>query len=215
MVTARREVTTTRPYDHEIVLCRHAETQLNIEQRLRGRADPPLSPHGVRQAEALAASFDAAPPAVVVSSPRRRALETAVTISRRHRAPVAVEPRLDDIDYGAWTGMSHDELRKDWPELYERYLHDPASVEFPSGETVAAVQERALALVGEIAALDRHAHVALVTHDAIIRLIVCRLLGAPIATMHQLAIGLASTTGLVVRDHEPRIAWLAAQAKGT
>jgi broad specificity phosphatase PhoE len=208
MVTSRNERSAKRPHDHEIVLVRHAETPFNIEQRLRGRADPPLSPRGVRQAESLAASFDPFPPAVIVTSPRRRALETGVTIARRQRVAISIDERLDDLDYGAWTGLGPAELRARWPELYERYLHDPARVQFPGGETVVAAQERAWTLVAELARVDRPDRVALVTHDAIIRLVVCKLMGAPIATMHGLTVALASTTGISVSAGEPRIAWL-------
>jgi probable phosphoglycerate mutase len=208
MAASQDERTPKPPQDHEIVLARHAETQLNIEQRLRGRADPPLSPRGLRQAEALAASFDASPPAVVVTSPRRRALETAAAIARRHRVPISVEPRLDDLDYGAWTGRTPDELRAGWPELYEQYLRDPGTVGFPDGETILAAQERAWGVITELAHVDRSDRFALVTHDAIIRLIVCTLLGSPLASMHGLSIGLASTTGLSVHAGKMRIAWL-------
>ena len=208
MATTRKQRIAKPPDDHEIVLVRHAETQLNIEQRLRGRADPPLSAHGTRQADTLAASFDGFPPAVVLASPRRRALETASAIARRHRVVLSVEERIDDIDYGAWTGRSADELRAGWPELYERYLRDPASVAFPDGEAMEAVQERAWAVASELARVDRPDRVALVTHDAIIRLVVCRLMATPLATMHALTIGLASTTGISVHGGERRIAWL-------
>ena len=194
--------------DHEIVLIRHAEAQLDVDQRLCGRADPQLSPRGLRQAEALAASFDRSSPAVIVTSPRRRALDTATALARRHRVAISVEARLDDIDYGAWTGHTPDELRAGWPELYERYLHDPASVQFPEGESITAVQARAWTAVAELAHVDRPDRFAVVTHDAIIRLVVCTLLAAPLATMHGLSIGPASTTGVSVRGGEPRIAWL-------
>ncbi|HEY1550971.1 MAG TPA: histidine phosphatase family protein [Kofleriaceae bacterium] len=191
----------------ELVLVRHAQTHLNVEQRLRGRADPPLSEIGREQAASVAAAFDLVSPSVIITSPRRRAVETATMIAHRQGVAVETDARLDDIDYGKWTGMAVPELRAQWPVLFDRYLHCPNEVSFPNGESVLDAQARAWELIRDLASTERLERIALVTHDAIIKLIVCRVLGAPLSAIHHLAVDLVSTTGLGVRDHELAIDW--------
>jgi broad specificity phosphatase PhoE len=176
------------------------------------RADPPLSKRGLRQAAALAARLDDEPPAVLVTSARRGPVDTGDAIARRHGIVASADPRLDDADYGAWTGLDEAARRARWPTLHEQYLRAPEGMVFPGGEALAAVQARAWDIVTEMSASDRFERVVLVTHDAILRLIVCRILGAPLATMHDMRFGFASTTGLRVRDRVPVIEWLDARS---
>lgn len=197
------------PDDAELILLvRHAETQLNVERRFRGRLDPPLSEEGERQAGCLADAFSADPPVVLVSSPRRRALQTATAMVRTLCTAVSVDRRLDDVDYGEWTGLTLADARQTWPDLVATYLADPASVRFPGGETLGAAQDRAWSLLADLATARPAGTIALITHDAIIRLLVCRALGAPLSAVHHLAVDLASTTGLVLSRSATHVAWL-------
>ncbi|HEY1550961.1 MAG TPA: histidine phosphatase family protein [Kofleriaceae bacterium] len=187
-----------------------AETRASNRDRspLRGRTDPPLSNRGRQQAAALAAWFDDPSPTMLVTSPRRRAVETGDPIARRHGVAMTIDPRLDDLDYGGWTGRDDVGLSGGWPALYEQYLRTPEHVVFPGGEAVTGAQERAWQIMMELSSIDRSERVVVITHEAILRLIVCRVLHVPLAKMHDMRFAPASTTGFRVRAGAPVVEWL-------
>ena len=84
-----------------LFLVRHGESTYNAEGRLQGQADPPLSPRGRAEAEALAQVLDGIAPARVISSDLLRARETAALLGHPE-APT--DARLREIDVGEWEG---------------------------------------------------------------------------------------------------------------
>ena len=121
---------------------------------------------------------------------------------------MSIDPRLDDVDYGAWTGLTPGEIEARWPNEISAYLADPSSVIFPGGESLSAASDRVWAAIRGLAATRQLGRTALVTHDAIIRLVVCRVLGAPASALHHVSVDLASTTALGRKGEEPTLEWL-------
>lgn len=175
-----------------LILVRHGETALNAEGRFRGRADAPLTAHGQQQAAAVAHALAALPPATLVSSPRLRARQTADAIGRPTSGAVIVDDRLDDVDYGEWTGLTRAEVVASWPGQFALWLEAPERLRMPGGERVAEVRDRVWSALCEIAQRGQRAIV--VTHDACVRLAIVALLGAPTASMHAVRVDLASRT---------------------
>jgi len=181
-----------------VLLVRHGETALNAEGRFRGRADVPLTARGLQQAGAVAQSLVPLAPATVVSSPRLRARQTAEPIARSMRAAVLVDDRLDDVDYGEWTGLTRAEVVSSWPAQYALWLEAPERLRVPGGERVGGVRDRVWSALCEIAGRGQPAIV--VTHDACVRLAIVAFLGAPTASMHVIRVDLASRTELEFGD---------------
>jgi broad specificity phosphatase PhoE len=90
-----------------LLLVRHGESTYNAEGRLQGQADPPLTPRGRAEAEALAQVLDGIAPARVISSDLIRARETAALLGHPD-APT--DARLREIDVGEWQGRALSEL---------------------------------------------------------------------------------------------------------
>jgi broad specificity phosphatase PhoE len=87
----------------ELVFVRHGRTEINATGRLQGRLDASLDELGERQARALAAEVRRRSDSVaaVVSSPLRRALQTAAAFG----APIEVDERFVELDYGDLDGV--------------------------------------------------------------------------------------------------------------
>ena len=115
-----------------LVLVRHGQSELNAAGRLAGRLDTPLTELGVVQAKAMSASLaDLGEPVEVISSPLRRARDTAAAIG----LPVVVDERWIELDYGPYDGQ----LLGDVPaEMWARWRSD-ASYAPPGGESLAAL----------------------------------------------------------------------------
>ena len=100
-----------------IYLVRHGRTALNAEGALRGHLDPPLDETGWREARAIAGVLAPLEPRRIVSSPLRRALETARCIADRCGIGVDIGERLIDRDYGQWAGRSPEQVSREWGRI--------------------------------------------------------------------------------------------------
>jgi uncharacterized phosphatase len=99
-----------------ICIIRHGETDWNASGRLQGCEDIELNDSGRGQALQLAGYFQTEPWDVVVSSPLKRALETAEIIARRLNIPtVHVVDELKERHYGSGSGLLPEERRRRFP----------------------------------------------------------------------------------------------------
>src|SRR5438067_10315444 len=90
----------------EVLLVRHGSTEHSLEGRFSGRNDLPLDDRGRGQARAIAAHIGAMYPIdTIVSSPLRRARETAEAIAARVGGDIAVEDDLIETEFGEWEGL--------------------------------------------------------------------------------------------------------------
>ena len=162
---------TPNPAHHPIMLVRHGQTDWSRDGRYQGQSDPPLSAAGIREAERLAETLGVAKIGVIVSSPLRRARQTAAILMKRlGMAGIQVDPDLNEISFGAWEGLTQSEVKQIWPALMRAWKRVPESVRFPGGETLDDVRvrlRRCLAAYGMRAA---QTPVLLVTHATWIKL---------------------------------------------
>lgn len=147
----------------KLILVRHAEPAAGVRGRCYGTLDVELSERGRKQAGALAATLRDERVDLVVSSPRRRALQTAAALGR----PVDVDERLCELDFGDFEGRTYDELEREEPELFRRWMSSPTTVRFPNGESYADLRARATAALADVRTRARSAVV--VTHGGVIR----------------------------------------------
>ncbi len=149
------------------LLARHGQSTWNADGRWQGRADPPLSGLGARQAEDAAAVLqDADGPAGTIdciwASPLQRAHRTAEIIGAGLDLPVSVDPRLVEVDAGEWTGLTRVEIEAEWPGYLEEHRRPPG---FEPRDRLAG---RALEAIGDIARAAPGASVLVVTHGGLI-----------------------------------------------
>jgi broad specificity phosphatase PhoE len=107
-----------------LLLARHGESEWNAEGRWQGRADPPLSGTGRKQA-ALAVDRIGTVDAIV-SSTLQRALETATIISEGIGVgPVVLVPELIERDAGEWQGLTRVEIEAAYPGYLDSHRRPP------------------------------------------------------------------------------------------
>ncbi|HEX4063855.1 MAG TPA: histidine phosphatase family protein [Streptosporangiaceae bacterium] len=161
------------------LLLRHGETPLSIDKRFAGTSDVPLTETGLRQAKA-AASWLAARGGVelIVTSPLRRTRQTAAEVAAVTGAPVRVEDRLRESDFGKWEGLSFAEASEQWPEAMAAWLADPA-VPPPDGESFTDVGRRVGAALDALLAAEPGRRCLIVSHVTPIKELVARAVQAP------------------------------------
>jgi broad specificity phosphatase PhoE len=149
-----------------IYLVRHAQSYSNVERRLVGEPPGPgLTERGKAQAQAAAALLAAAdrPATAVVTSPLRRARETAAAAAARLGAALRVDDRLRETRFGAWEGMTVEQLVEE--SDYAAWRHDRQGHRPPGGERMSDLAQRVSAAVADLANETAGGAVALFSHQ--------------------------------------------------
>jgi broad specificity phosphatase PhoE len=149
-----------------LLLVRHGQSTWNADGRWQGRADPPLSDLGERQAEDVVSVLhrrfgEHLPVSRIWASPLTRAHQTADIIGRGLELDLDFDARLQEVDAGEWTGLTRAEIEAGWPGFLGEYRRPPG---FESHEHLVA---RALDVLGAIAA-ESTGKVLVVTHGGVI-----------------------------------------------
>src|SRR5260370_39065599 len=124
------------------VLLRHGDTRLSPEHRFSGLRDLPLSASGTRQAQAAACRLaTGAPIDAVVSSPLRRAIETAAIAAAELGLTAVIDDDLRETDFGDWDGFTLSEIQERWPAAAAAWRRDPDQAP-PGGASLAETAHR-------------------------------------------------------------------------
>lgn len=183
-----------------VLLVRHGRTTANATGLLAGRADGvSLDEIGRDQAALTGGRLAAVPLVGVVSSPLERCRQTAQFILDRQLSspPAPVDPELTECDYGQWQGRLLSELATE--PLWATVQSQPSAVTFPGGESMAAMQARAVAAVRRRDAAFESEHgpgavwVA-VSHGDVIKSILADALGTHLDLFQRINVGPASVS---------------------
>jgi phosphoserine phosphatase len=163
-----------------IILVRHGQTEWNRVEHYRGRADIPLNATGFTQAEVTGVRIAlewVGEIHAIYCSPLLRTLQTAEAIGNHVKLPVSCISSLVDLNMGQWQGLTPDQVRSRWPELFSLWHTSPNSVHFPDGETLEEVRNRAMTGLHEL--IERHAGqtIVLVSHTDVNRVILLSVMG--------------------------------------
>ncbi|MEQ3554128.1 histidine phosphatase family protein [Pseudonocardia nematodicida] len=129
-----------------LILLRHGRSTANTAGVLAGRTPGvELDDRGREQAEQLVSRLAELPLAGIVSSPMDRCRQTVAPLAAARGLEPVVEDDLAEVDYGAWTGRKISELGSE--DLWKVVQAHPSAATFPDGESLAAMQARAVAAV--------------------------------------------------------------------
>ena len=167
-----------------LILVRHGEVESNRKMHYLGLRDDELNDRGRQQAVALARELAQIRCDRVLTSPLRRAEETARLIAERQRLTAETEQRLCELDFGEWEGRSRAEVMERSPEdrlAVERWEADPTR-SIPGGGSLAELQSGVIELADELADGGNPATFVLVSHMGPIKALLCAALGLPLTS---------------------------------
>ena len=161
-----------------LYLVRHGTTMLNVQNRYRGRRDIPLDAQGYQDAVDAARRLSNVGLTAVYTGPLRRTIATAQIIADAAGVPdLRILHGLNNLDYGAWEGMTADEAAAYDPEAHAVYRASPNEALCPQGERLIDAQRRMIAAVRLIGSRHPGESVVAVTHAVMIRLTLVALNG--------------------------------------
>lgn len=187
-----------------LVLVRHAQNDWVRTGKLAGRTPGVhLNDEGKRQAEALGGRFADKKIAAIYSSPLERAVETAEAVAAHHSdLGVLLEEGVAEADFGQWAGQRLRKLSR--TRLWGVVQHYPSGAQFPQGETIRAMQARAVDALERIAGAHT-GNVIVVSHADILKAVIAHYAGTHLDLFQRIDIAPASISIIDLGRFGPRI----------
>jgi probable phosphoglycerate mutase len=170
----------------KVLLARHGETPWNAEGRYQGQRDIALSDNGERQARLLGERLADLEITRAVASPLSRARRTAeLALGPARAATLQLDRGLQEINHGDWEGLLASEIGERDPVRLRAWREAPETVQMPGGgESIVEVLDRAWpAFTRACEGLGADDTLLVVAHDAVNRVILCRILGLPLSRL--------------------------------
>jgi ribonuclease H / adenosylcobalamin/alpha-ribazole phosphatase len=196
--TATQQTMWTLPSEPptRLILVRHGSTEHSAAKRFSGRNELPLNDVGQRQADALAkraAAFGDV--AAVVSSPLRRARQSADAIAEALSLGVEINDDFAEVDFGAWEGQTFAEAQQDYPAELSAWLAS-ADAAPPQGESFTSAARRVRRGRDAVIASHPGRTVVVVTHVTPIKTLIRLALDAPPVSLFRIHLDTASVSSV-------------------
>jgi probable phosphoglycerate mutase len=153
-----------------IYITRHGESQWNVEGKVQGVTDTPLTEHGIQQAHELAKKIKESGIKIdeILHSPLSRAADTAKIIAEENGLPLSLEPRLIEQNFGEFEGHEWAKHRGVFHEAKKQFACD-----YNGGESMLRLGQRIYNLLDELKERSEKENKTflLVTHGGIARMI--------------------------------------------
>ena len=148
----------------KLYIARHGETPWNVENRVSGRTDVPLTEKGVEQARLLAHSAMGKGIEVIIASPLLRARQTARAVSEAIGVPIEIDERLIELDFGSFEGGPRSD-----PEF--QYTRAQFPTRYPGGESAFQLAHRVYSCLEDVKRKHAGKTVLLVCHGGVCRMV--------------------------------------------
>ena len=167
----------------ELHLIRHGQTNWNKERRAQGQSESSLTELGIDQAKDLGKRiFDHNYDAIFCSSSlrTRQTAEHAFSQKPDALAKIVYLDTLREIFLGPWEGILYDEIEKSDPDSYRHFWQEPHLFAVQGAESFLDLQNRAINQIHDIAEINHGKKIAIVSHGALIKSVICHALSKPI-----------------------------------
>ena len=160
-----------------LYVLRHGETLWNVERRMQGRMDSPLTERGREQASTNGQLLKALGGVEQLwVSPSGRTTETAYLLNSHVHASIEFVDQLMERDCGQWSGLLVDDIQQDYPEQWSQWRGDPYWYQPPGGENLQDMLQRVHEFLDSLFEQDV-VSLGLVTHGVMSRVILKYFLG--------------------------------------
>ena len=154
-----------------LFVIRHGETDFNKKGRYLGRTDEPLNDIGIDQAKKLAEKTSDLDIEIIYCSPLKRAIETTDFIKTNHNCEVIIDKHFIERSIGIYEGLTKEEAKNKYPDLYAKNITRIFDDAPPKGETIDEVMERVFFGLNKIKNQNKFSNILISTHGFIAKVI--------------------------------------------
>lgn len=148
-----------------IYLTRHGQTEWNIEKRLQGRGNSPLTQEGIKKAEELRERLESVDIDVIYTSPIERALHTAQILKGNKDIEVISCEGLMEMSFGTYEGRRTEEISRENPEWnINLIMEGNTTMAAPEGENLAQVRQRVKEAMDDLLQANKGKNLLVVAH---------------------------------------------------
>jgi len=167
----------------QIVLIRPGSTDYDLQGRIQGTLDMPLSDQGRDEVVRALDNLRGRSLAAIYCAPCEAAMQTAEIIGQALQVKVKPLDNLRNLDQGLWQGMLVDEVKVKQPKVYRQWQEHPENVCPPNGEMLAEAAERIDEAVEKLAKKHRTGNLGLVVPEPLATLLANRLSGGELGDL--------------------------------
>lgn len=183
-----------------VYLIRHGQSMGNLERRLLGHTDLPLTDFGKKQAERAADYLLQFGITRVYSSDLMRAMQTVSPLASRLSLPMIPDAGLREIDAGDWEGLPFTDIKARWADEYHTFRVDLGRSVPPHGEATQHAADRLFTTISRIVRENPDEKILIASHAAVICMFAARVLGLAPGDVSRLR--LASNASVSVFEHD-------------
>ncbi|WP_036746111.1 histidine phosphatase family protein [Paenibacillus sp. UNC451MF] len=185
-----------------VYLVRHGQTEWNVEQRMQGHLDSPLTREGQKQAAQLRDRLKEMKWDAIFSSSSPRAVQTAEIISGMNREHVRQLDAFKEINMGLWEGQLLTEIHGLYTREYGRFFEEPhLYCPTEGGETYFELLVRGVSALEDILTAFKGGKILIVTHRITLKVIMNYYFGNTLSEMREMPdIAPASLSSIHFKD---------------
>jgi len=160
-------------------LLRHGELEGGI--KYRGWVDDPLTPAGRACMDAVWGQLQNDVD-LVITSPLSRCSGPAVDWAKEAGIPCFIDPRVAEMHYGDWEGLTSEQIMARYPGELEKWRKNPAGMSVPGGESAEQLRDRISDFWSDICERHDGKRLLVVMHSGSMRMLLAHTLAATIAS---------------------------------
>ena len=162
-----------------LLVMRHGKPAKQAHGRCYGRIDAELSLEGQEQLHKRIAFLCSLKPDVLYTSTSKRTIDSAQIIGRELNLDPMPCEELCEINFGAFEGLSYQDIESSYPQEYKMWMEDPTAVKFPRGESFEEMKERVLGFLASLFRVHVGQTVLILSHGGVNRIVLANALRLP------------------------------------
>ncbi|AKL95400.1 fructose-2,6-bisphosphatase [Clostridium aceticum] len=187
----------------KLYIVRHGETNWNLLGKTQGIQDSELTKKGLIQAHLLADRLLKENIEIIYTSYLNRAKSTAMIIKSQLKVPCYYEEGLNEMNFGKWEGLTHEEILQSYPKEFKKWRNFPQEASIPEGEDLKFAQKRIVKFVEKLLITTEKNRILLISHSTIIKLLLLHVLNMDLSNYYRLKQDNCSINIIDYREYGP------------
>ena len=187
----------------KLYILRHGESEWNVLGKVQGQEDTSLTDRGREQAKKAAERLAEEEIDIIYSSDLKRAYDTAKAVGTELDLEVNKLSSIREIHFGIWQGLDLKTIRERYEDDYILWRKEPQNLKIENGETLQAVQDRAVKDIKKLVEENSGKNILLESHGTAIKTFIIGLLDMDMSSYCKFTIGNTGISIIEFREFSP------------